>query len=237
MNILELREKAMSEANYPESYIKTSKDPLFLIVALFGETGELANLCKKRWRDGVQLLEEIRDEIADIRIYLELLAACYDITGNRLTDMMKFEIAALDVMLEKELIRKLCVRVGMLVDVIDADAPKHPEAPVNSVIRVHISRVVAVLEATARYFDIGGEKLYARIESKLSKVSVKIKMLGDRTIINNKNYPSHYLPGHHWALDEAWAIVDEVPSLNALQRDFLAALISGTLMKHKGRAP
>jgi len=30
-------------------------------------------MIKKRWRDKVDLTEEIRDEIADIRIYLSLL--------------------------------------------------------------------------------------------------------------------------------------------------------------------
>jgi len=49
-----------------------------------GEAGELANYIKKRWRDGADLTEEIRDEIADIRVYLELLAKCFGIEGAKL---------------------------------------------------------------------------------------------------------------------------------------------------------
>jgi NTP pyrophosphatase (non-canonical NTP hydrolase) len=46
----------------------------FLALAVCGEAGELPNLIKKRWRGDEVDLDEIRDEIADIRIYLEHLA-------------------------------------------------------------------------------------------------------------------------------------------------------------------
>ncbi len=59
---------------------------VFLALALCGEAGELANMIKKRWRDGVGLSEEIRDEIADIRVYLELLARCFGIEGEKLNE-------------------------------------------------------------------------------------------------------------------------------------------------------
>jgi NTP pyrophosphatase (non-canonical NTP hydrolase) len=62
----------------------SSTDERFLALALCGEVGELANMIKKRWRDGVDLAPEIREEIADIRIYLELLAKCFDIEGSKL---------------------------------------------------------------------------------------------------------------------------------------------------------
>ena len=62
----------------------SSTDERFLALALCGEAGELANMIKKRWRDGVDLSEEIRDEIADIRVYLELLAKCFNIEGEKL---------------------------------------------------------------------------------------------------------------------------------------------------------
>ena len=54
-----------------------------------GEVGELANMIKKRWRDNANLTEEIRDEIADIRIYLELIAKCFDIEGDKLDRQVK----------------------------------------------------------------------------------------------------------------------------------------------------
>jgi NTP pyrophosphatase (non-canonical NTP hydrolase) len=61
-----------------------SEDERFLALALCGEAGELANMIKKRWHDGADLTEEIRDEIADIRVYLELIAKCFGIEGDKL---------------------------------------------------------------------------------------------------------------------------------------------------------
>jgi NTP pyrophosphatase (non-canonical NTP hydrolase) len=62
----------------------SSQDERFLALALCGEVGELANMIKKRWRDGVDLQDQIRDELADIRVYLELLAKCFGIEGKKL---------------------------------------------------------------------------------------------------------------------------------------------------------
>jgi NTP pyrophosphatase (non-canonical NTP hydrolase) len=80
INIYELHEKMTSHL-FPAF---TSEDERFLSLALCGEVGELANKIKKRWRDGVDLSDEIRKEIADVRIYLELLAKCFDIEGEKL---------------------------------------------------------------------------------------------------------------------------------------------------------
>jgi len=62
----------------------SSTDERFLALALAGEVGELCNMIKKRWRDDADLAEECRDELADIRVYLELLAACFGIEGDML---------------------------------------------------------------------------------------------------------------------------------------------------------
>ena len=80
MDLYELHEK-MTGHLFP-AYSNT--DERFLALAICGETGELANMIKKRWRDGVDLSEEIKDEIADIRVYLELLAKCFGIEGDKL---------------------------------------------------------------------------------------------------------------------------------------------------------
>lgn len=68
---------------YPSHF---HSDERFLTLGLCGEVGELANMIKKRWRDGVDLTEEIRDEIADVRIYLELLAKLFNIEGEKLDE-------------------------------------------------------------------------------------------------------------------------------------------------------
>lgn len=67
----------------------SSSDERFLTLALCGEAGELANMIKKRWRDNADLAEEIKDEIADIRVYLELLAKCFGIEGSKLDERVQ----------------------------------------------------------------------------------------------------------------------------------------------------
>lgn len=99
MNLFELHER-MTKHLFP-AY--TSEDERFLSLALCGETAELlelsiklvtrsgiiANLIKKRWRDDADLSEEIKDEIADCRVYLELLAKCFDIEGEKLDERVR----------------------------------------------------------------------------------------------------------------------------------------------------
>lgn len=80
MNVFDLHQK-MTRHLFPSF---SSEDERFLALALCGEAGELANMIKKRWRDGADLSEEIRDELADIRVYLELLAKCFGIEGEKL---------------------------------------------------------------------------------------------------------------------------------------------------------
>jgi NTP pyrophosphatase (non-canonical NTP hydrolase) len=80
MNIFALHERMTASLFPPYS----NSDERFLALALCGEVGELANMIKKRWRDNADLTEEIRDEIADIRVYLELIAKCFDIEGDKL---------------------------------------------------------------------------------------------------------------------------------------------------------
>lgn len=89
MNLYELHER-MTGHLFP-AY--SNSDERFLALALCGEAGELANMVKKRWRDGADLSEEIRDEIADIRVYLELLAKCFNIEGEKLDQRVETKLA------------------------------------------------------------------------------------------------------------------------------------------------
>jgi len=88
MNLFELHEK-MTRHLFP-AY--ASEDERFLALALCGEAGELANMIKKRWRDGADLQEEIRDEIADIRGYLELIAKCFGVEGAKLDERVQSKL-------------------------------------------------------------------------------------------------------------------------------------------------
>lgn len=88
MDIYKLHEQ-MTKHLFP---MFSSEDERFLALALCGEAGELANMIKKRWRDDVDLSEEIRDEIADIRVYLELIAKCFGIEGDMLDARVKSKL-------------------------------------------------------------------------------------------------------------------------------------------------
>ena len=88
MNIYELHQKMTAHLFPPYS----NEDELFLALALCGEVGELANMIKKRWRDKVDLTSEIQDEIADIRVYLELLAKFFNIEGPKLDEQVKSKL-------------------------------------------------------------------------------------------------------------------------------------------------
>jgi NTP pyrophosphatase (non-canonical NTP hydrolase) len=89
MNIYELHEK-FTKHLFPTF---SSEDERFLALGLCGEAGELANYIKKRWRDGSDYTEEIRDEIADVRVYLELLAKQFGIEGEKLDARVEAKLA------------------------------------------------------------------------------------------------------------------------------------------------
>lgn len=46
-------------------------------------------------------------------------------------------------------------------------------------------------------------------------------------------YPSKYPPGSHWAVTEAWSILDVLPpgTLDQEQRALIAGMIAGTLVR------
>jgi NTP pyrophosphatase (non-canonical NTP hydrolase) len=73
----------------------TSEDEIvnFLALAICGEAGELANLMKKRWQGDNVAHDHIRDEIADIRVYLEHLAHHLEINIDEACEA-KLEVVA-----------------------------------------------------------------------------------------------------------------------------------------------
>ena len=79
--------------------INGSEDRRFLSLAICGETGELANMVKKIWRGDQIPLMEIHKELADIRIYLELLAVAFDCD---LDAMCLFKLAEVEKRLDGE---------------------------------------------------------------------------------------------------------------------------------------
>jgi NTP pyrophosphatase (non-canonical NTP hydrolase) len=65
----------------------------FLALAICGEAGELANLIKKMWRGDEVNQEQIRDEIADIRIYLDHIACHLQIDLDQACENKLYEVA------------------------------------------------------------------------------------------------------------------------------------------------
>lgn len=73
------------------------EDRRFLALALAGEVGELANVIKKEWRGDFDhpagnLRALVAGEIADIRIYLELLAACFAVDVDEACEVKTVEL-------------------------------------------------------------------------------------------------------------------------------------------------
>ena len=176
MNLFELHHKMTSHL-FPTF---SNTDERFLTLALCGEVGELANMIKKRWRDNVDLGEEIRDEIADIRVYLELIARCFNIEGDkldtRISQTMVLEFNHDD---EKFMALALCARTGQLASTIETRWSTGHDV-ISYQAREQIVYIRIYLEMIADIFLIPGAKLDRQVEEKLAKVIKKhgIKMEG-----------------------------------------------------------
>lgn len=70
------------------------EDRRFLALALGGEVGELQNLVKKEWRgdQNSNFRSDLMLEMADIRIYLELLSKAYGIDLDRACELKTAEL-------------------------------------------------------------------------------------------------------------------------------------------------
>ena len=65
----------LRRANEVNALMSSQELQRFFALAITGEAGELANLYKKQWRGDKVALKKIVNEMADVRIYLEHLAA------------------------------------------------------------------------------------------------------------------------------------------------------------------
>jgi NTP pyrophosphatase (non-canonical NTP hydrolase) len=74
-----IHDRFLKLAQAKGSLMSDSEVLSFLALAICGEAGELANLVKKLWRGDEVDRDQIRDEIADIRIYLEHISRHLDI--------------------------------------------------------------------------------------------------------------------------------------------------------------
>lgn len=75
---VEIHERFLKLAQTKGNLTSDSEVLNFLALAICGESGELANLVKKMWRGDEVDRGQIRDEIADIRIYLEHISRHLD---------------------------------------------------------------------------------------------------------------------------------------------------------------
>lgn len=75
----QLHFRAMNKMDIP---IGSLQEKVFLALAFAGEAGELANKVKKLWRDGEtpELIQDIRNEIADNLIYLDHILQAFQAT-------------------------------------------------------------------------------------------------------------------------------------------------------------
>lgn len=194
-----------------------SKDPVYLALALFGEAGELANFIKKGWRDAgtsardercpveTQYDEEIRDEIADLRVYIELLADTFAIGGPMLDELYRGEF---------QFIRKttttpisLALLLGRSIGRLSGNVVYHfGTQDLAKDIRADIVTIRAQIEGFAWHYSINGERLTARVEDKLiryaakHRVSVKSGVWGFKTTVfglpDDGPIDPDDLPGH-----------------------------------------
>lgn len=141
----------------------SSQDERFLSLALCGEVGELIELL-----EGDFEVHEARDETADIRIYLELIAKCFDIEGDKLP------AKAIDTPLtEVQLLLGLAARSGKLANLIKKRWRDGTD--LSDECRILIIAIRSYVEAIAYRLGIEGEKLDEVVVAKLAKVAEKHK--------------------------------------------------------------
>jgi NTP pyrophosphatase (non-canonical NTP hydrolase) len=154
MNIYELHTR-MTKHLFPAF---SSEDEHFLALALCGEAGELADMVA----EGNFLIEDARDETADIRVYLELIAKCFGIEGDKLV------VSELPEMIEVTLVLSLCAKCGLLANLVKKRW--RDQLDLTEECRVKITEIRNLVEQVAYRLGIEGELLDQRVEQKLAKV-------------------------------------------------------------------
>jgi NTP pyrophosphatase (non-canonical NTP hydrolase) len=155
MNIYELHCK-MTKHLFPAF---SSEDERFLSLALCGEAGELADMIVADHFD----MEEARDEAADIRVYLELIAKCFAIEGEKL------EVNEVEEMTEVKLVLALCAKCGLLANLVKKRW--RDGLDLTKECQIKIIEVRSILEQVAHRLGIEGVALNDRVETKLAKVA------------------------------------------------------------------
>lgn len=142
----------------------SSRDVKFMMLALGGKVGELADIIKKRWRDGVDGIEDVRNELANIRVYLELIAKCYGIEGEKLNNSQSIWETN-TIVDEGDMAISLLIKAGKLVENITL----FPSSVSSAMVRHSVASFRLELEYAARLFDIGGSRFEERVQAELSK--------------------------------------------------------------------
>lgn len=175
MNIYALHEK-MTAHLFP-AY--SSTDERFLILALCGEAAELAEAVDSNKTpeltltlSGKEAVESIKDEIADCRVYLELIAKCFDFEGDKLLfdSRMCTNIDNDDV---EKMSRDLMLECGLLANSIKKRW--RDGADLKDECQQDIMMIRQIIEMLAVEYGIGGDMLDQRVVQKLEKVAEKHK--------------------------------------------------------------
>lgn len=173
INIYELHER-MTKHLFP---IYSSEDERFLTLALCGEASELAEIISApvkvtEMMTGRSIVEDIRDEIADCRVYLELIAKCFDFEGAKLLFDPRM-VVNIDNDDAEKMSRDLMIECGLLANKIK----KRWRDGVNlkNECQQDIMMIRQIIEMLAIEYNIGGELLDQHVVQKLEKVAEKHK--------------------------------------------------------------
>ncbi len=160
MNIYEIHQK-MTAHLFP-AY--SNEDERFLSLALCGEVAELVEML-----DNPEFsVEAAREETADIRIYLELLAKRFDVEGDKLIMPSTF-----DDLSEGRLLLGLARCTGLIANLIKKRW--RDGADLTELIRGLLYDTRGHVEQVAYRLGIEGDKLNEEVLNKLRKVAEKHK--------------------------------------------------------------